>query len=64
MIDFLYECNVVLSAMAYTCTSCDAEFESAAAVTQHLPLHHDTCAVCNEAFDDAESLREHVHKAH
>ncbi len=50
--------------MAYTCTTCDAEFESAAAVTQHLPLHHDTCAVCNEAFDDSDSLREHVHKAH
>lgn len=50
--------------MAYTCTDCDAEFESAAAVTQHLPLHHKTCAVCNEAFDDEDSLREHVHAAH
>ena len=64
MIDFLCVSAVCPNAMAYTCTTCDAEFESAAAVTQHLPLHHDTCAVCNEAFDDSESLRDHVHEAH
>ncbi|WP_343161590.1 C2H2-type zinc finger protein [Natrialba sp. INN-245] len=48
----------------HTCSACDAEFESVAALTQHLPLHHDTCAVCNEAFDDRDSLRDHVHAAH
>jgi len=64
MIVFLYDNCISQYAMAYTCTTCDAEFESAAAVTQHLPLHHDTCAVCNEAFDDSDSLREHVHEAH
>ncbi len=50
--------------MAHSCTTCDATFDSIAALTQHLPLHHDTCAVCNEAFDDADSLRTHVHSAH
>lgn len=51
-------------AMAYTCSACDAEFESAAAVTQHMPLHHDTCAVCNQGFDDTDSLRDHIHQTH
>ena len=64
MIGFLYVWCVGLFAMAYTCTTCDAEFESAAAVTQHLPLHHNTCAVCNEEFGDTDSLREHVHETH
>ena len=50
--------------MAQSCTSCDATFESAAALTQHLPLHHHTRAVCNEVFDETDSLREHVHAAH
>lgn len=50
--------------MTHTCTRCDAEFESAAAVTQHMPLHHDTCGVCNEEFDSQDTLREHVHTAH
>lgn len=50
--------------MAYTCTSCDSEFSSAAGVTQHVALHHDTCAVCNEAFEDTDLLREHVHSEH
>ncbi|SNR34908.1 C2H2-type zinc finger protein [Halorubrum vacuolatum] len=50
--------------MAHSCTSCDATFESVAALTQHLPLHHDICAVCNEAFDGIDALREHVHGSH
>lgn len=50
--------------MAHSCTTCDATFDSIAALTQHLPLHHDTCAVCNEAFEDTNSLRTHVHSAH
>lgn len=49
--------------MTYSCTNCDAEFDSAA-VTQHMPLHHNTCAVCNDEFDTTDSLREHVHTAH
>ncbi len=50
--------------MAHTCTDCDAEFKTIAALTQHLPLHHDTCGVCNEQFDETAALREHVHSAH
>lgn len=50
--------------MSQTCAHCDTKFETVAALTQHLPLHHDTCAVCNETFDDTDSLREHVHAAH
>lgn len=51
-------------AMSHACTDCDAEFETVVAFTQHLPLHHDTCAVCNESFDGQSGLREHVHAAH
>lgn len=50
--------------MSYSCSSCDADFESAASVTQHVALHHSTCANCNESFDDIDSLRDHVHTAH
>lgn len=50
--------------MTHACDTCDAEFDTAAALTQHLPLHHDTCGVCNESFNDSDSLRDHVHAAH
>ncbi len=50
--------------MAYACTNCDAEFVSAAGMTQHVALHHNTCAVCNDGFDDVDALREHVHAEH
>lgn len=50
--------------MAYSCTTCDAEFDSAVGVTQHVALHHNTCAVCDDSFDDVEGLREHTHAAH
>lgn len=64
MIAYLCDGGVPSNAMSFACTTCDAEFESAAAVTQHMPLHHDVCAVCNETFDDSASLRDHVHQAH
>jgi len=50
--------------MVHACSNCDAEFESAAGLTQHLPLHHTTCGVCSEEFDDTDSLRDHVHESH
>ena len=50
--------------MSYACTNCNSEFNSAAGVTQHVALHHDTCAVCDEAFDDIDALREHIHAEH
>lgn len=50
--------------MAYACATCDSEFNSAAGVTQHVALHHNTCAVCNDAFEDVDGLREHVHTEH
>ncbi|CAI48613.1 uncharacterized protein NP_1044A [Natronomonas pharaonis DSM 2160] len=50
--------------MSYACSACDSEFESAAGVTQHVALHHDTCAVCNESFGETDELREHVHQSH
>jgi len=50
--------------MAYTCSSCDAQFKSAAGVTQHVALHHNTCAECDERFDDTDSLRNHIHENH
>ncbi|WP_308220126.1 C2H2-type zinc finger protein [Halorientalis marina] len=50
--------------MAYACSTCDAEFQSAAGVTQHVALHHNTCAECNEEFDEADQLREHIHESH
>lgn len=50
--------------MSHTCTTCDAEFRTAAAVTQHLPLHHNTCGVCEEEFGDLDTLRDHVHSSH
>jgi DNA-directed RNA polymerase subunit RPC12/RpoP len=50
--------------MAYTCSSCDAQFKSAAGVTQHVALHHDTCAECDEQFDDTDQLRDHIHESH
>jgi rubredoxin len=50
--------------MSYACTNCDAEFESATGVTQHVALHHNKCGVCDEGFDDEEGLREHVHAEH
>jgi DNA-directed RNA polymerase subunit RPC12/RpoP len=50
--------------MAFACSTCDAEFQSAAGVTQHVALHHDTCAECNEEFETTDELREHVHEAH
>jgi DNA-directed RNA polymerase subunit RPC12/RpoP len=37
--------------MSYTCSRCDAQFQSAAGVTRHLALHHDTCAECDEEFE-------------
>ncbi len=50
--------------MSYACSTCDSEFNSAAGVTQHVALHHNTCAVCNDAFDDTDGLRDHVHSEH
>ncbi len=50
--------------MAYACSSCDAEFQSAAGVTQHVALHHTTCAECNEQFDEVDELRDHIHQNH
>jgi DNA-directed RNA polymerase subunit RPC12/RpoP len=55
---------LVNNAMSYACTNCDANFESAAGVTQHVALHHNKCGVCDEGFDDEEGLREHVHAEH
>ncbi|MCL9814147.1 C2H2-type zinc finger protein [Natranaeroarchaeum aerophilus] len=50
--------------MAYTCSSCDSEFSSAAGVTQHVALHHNTCAECDTTFDETDALREHIHENH
>ncbi len=50
--------------MSYNCTSCDASFTSAAGVTQHVALHHNTCAVCDESFDATDDLRSHIHQNH
>ena len=50
--------------MSYTCSSCDTQFQSAAGVTQHVALNHNTCAECDERFDDTNSLRDHVHENH
>ena len=50
--------------MAYSCTHCDAQFQSAAGVTQHVGLHHNTCAACDEQFDNTDSLRDHIHQSH
>jgi len=50
--------------MSYACTNCDAQFQSAAGVTQHVALHHDRCAVCDDEFEGTDSLREHVHESH
>lgn len=50
--------------MSYACTNCGTEFASAAGVTQHVALHHDTCAVCDEEFESTEDLRDHVHAEH
>lgn len=38
--------------MADTCSSCGPEFQSAAGVTQHVALYHNTCAECNEYFGE------------
>ncbi len=54
----------VINEMAYTCTSCDGEFQSAAAVNQHVALHHNECGLCGEGFDDVDGLREHTHATH
>jgi DNA-directed RNA polymerase subunit RPC12/RpoP len=50
--------------MSYTCSSCDAQFQSAAGMTQYVALHHNTCAECDEQFNDADSLRNHIHENH
>ena len=50
--------------MSYACTTCDAEFSSAASVSQHVALHHNTCAVCDESFAETDSLRDHIHSTH
>ena len=50
--------------MSYTCSSCDAQFQSAAGVTHHVALHHNTCAECDEKFDETDELREHIHERH
>ncbi len=50
--------------MSYNCGTCDESFQSAAGVTQHVALHHNTCAVCDDSFDDVGDLRSHVHDHH
>jgi len=50
-------------ATSYTRPGCDAQFRSAAGVTRHVALHHDTCAECDGRFDDADSLRDHIQRA-
>ncbi len=64
MIAYLYFGRIVSVVMSYACSTCDAEFESAGGVTQHVALHHNTCAMCDESFDDVDSLRDHIHSAH
>jgi len=61
--DLYYPLQVVI-VMSYACTTCDAEFSSAASVSQHVALHHNTCAVCNDSFEDVDGLRDHTHSAH
>jgi len=46
--------------MSYTCSSCDAQFKSAAGVTQYVALHHNACTECNKQFDDTDSLRNYI----
>ncbi|XVH32574.1 C2H2-type zinc finger protein [Haloferacaceae archaeon DSL9] len=50
--------------MAYTCGTCETDFRSAAGLTQHVALHHNTCAECDETFDDTDGLRDHIHDEH
>jgi|GEM_PF-515799 len=57
-------CRNTPTAMSYACTTCDAEFSSAASVSQHVALHHSTCAVCDESFETADELVDHTHAAH
>jgi hypothetical protein len=33
-------------------------------VTQHVALHHNTCAECDEQFDETDALRNHIHENH
>jgi hypothetical protein len=33
-------------------------------VTQHVALHHDTCAECDEEFETTDALRSHIHESH
>jgi len=58
------DCRNIGIAMSYACTTCDTEFSSAASVSQHVALHHSTCAVCDESFDTTEELRDHTHATH
>ncbi|ERH03712.1 MAG: Zinc finger, C2H2 type [Halorubrum sp. J07HR59] len=48
----------------HSCSDCDAEFSSAAGISQHVALHHRVCAACDQSFDAFDTLREHIHSAH
>jgi hypothetical protein len=48
----------------HSCSDCDAEFSSAAGISQHVALHHRVCAACDQSFDAFDTLREHIHTAH
>ncbi len=48
----------------HSCSDCDAEFNSAAGISQHVALHHRICAACDESFDGLDNLREHIHSTH
>ena len=50
--------------MGYSCSTCNESFQSAAGVTQHVALHHNTCAECDEQFEEVEELRDHIHQTH
>ena len=50
--------------MAHTCSRCDEEFQAAAAVDQHVALHHSVCGLCDNEFNDTDDLRDHTHSIH
>jgi transcription elongation factor Elf1 len=46
------------------CSRCNEEFQAAAAVDQHVALHHSVCGLCDSEFNDTDDLRDHTHSIH
>lgn len=52
--------TTVTTDVSFNRSSCDAEFESPAGISQHVSIDHLECISCEDVFDSGEELNDHT----